>query len=97
MKSISTLFLASIASILMLVFAIAQMAHTQPVTEAIFSVPGVEPLGSGGGGIALPTDSLLEEERQAIETAVNKQLDLFIIRLPSQSNRMPLVVVNAAP
>ncbi len=74
-RSAPSAFLLTISSsFILLILLISGLAHTQAQSNSEFSIPGREPLDSGGGSLDLPTDELSEADRQAIQSQINMNL-----------------------
>ena len=75
-STISALFLTISTSFILLILTIIGLAHTHAQTNSntTFTIPGREPLDSGGGSPDLPSDELSDADRQSIQANINLNL-----------------------
>ncbi len=72
-STLSAFLLTFSASFILLILLISGLSHTQAQSssDTAFTVPGREPLDSGGGSLDLPTDELTDADRQTIQAQIN--------------------------
>jgi hypothetical protein len=74
----SAIFLLTIStSFILLTWMISGLAHTQAQSndDAVFTIPGREPIDSGGGSLDLPADDLSDADRQVIQAEIRRNVD----------------------
>ena len=71
-----TILLTASASFTLLILTISGLAHIQAQSnsDSVFSIPGREPIDSGGGSLDLPTDELSDADRQAIQAEISSNV-----------------------
>lgn len=76
MKRPAIFLLTLFSSFVLLILMMTGLAHTQaqPGGDTAFTIPGREPLDSGGGSLNLPTDALSDADRQIIQAEISQNV-----------------------